>query len=179
MLSVWIGDNPGRGARIISFIQTISVSMKDLFWALLSVSESEQVLLFVLLDHNHRSLLIFFLHPDQPSIIPFITVTNPAMPTSTTHANCTHPSLPPFQSLMTDPSSPGIDNEEVAICHVRCYFSCSRCQDAASLCNCSWSLHASCRCKHACCCWQWYRSEWRHRIMLVTFFGEQASQIYY
>ncbi len=33
----------------------------------------------------------------------------------TTNANCTHPSLPPFQSPTTDPSPPSIDNEEVVV----------------------------------------------------------------
>jgi hypothetical protein len=35
---------------------------------------------------------------------------------TTTDANdCTHPSLPPFQSPTTDPSSPSVDNEKVII----------------------------------------------------------------
>jgi hypothetical protein len=33
----------------------------------------------------------------------------------TTNANCTHPSLPPFQSPTTDPSIPSIGNEEVVV----------------------------------------------------------------
>jgi hypothetical protein len=35
--------------------------------------------------------------------------------TSPDAADCTHPSLPPFQSLTTEPSPPSIDNEEVEI----------------------------------------------------------------
>ncbi len=37
------------------------------------------------------------------------------MVTTTDAHDCTHPSLPPFQSPTTDPSSPSADNEEVII----------------------------------------------------------------
>ena len=37
------------------------------------------------------------------------TTTSPDM------ANCTHPSLPPFQSPATEPSPPSVDNEKVEI----------------------------------------------------------------
>jgi hypothetical protein len=37
------------------------------------------------------------------------------MVTTTGANNCTHPSLPPFQSPTTDPSSPSADNEEVIV----------------------------------------------------------------
>jgi hypothetical protein len=45
-------------------------------------------------------------------------VTNPAMPTFTTNADCTHPSLPPIQSPRTDPSPPGVVDEEVVVVDV-------------------------------------------------------------
>jgi len=51
-------------------------------------------------------------------MIPFFTVTNPAMPTFTTDTNCIHPSLPPIQSPTTDPSPPGVDDEEVVVLDV-------------------------------------------------------------
>jgi hypothetical protein len=38
-----------------------------------------------------------------------------AMQIVTTNANCTHPSLPPFQSTTTDPSPLSIDNAEVVV----------------------------------------------------------------
>ena len=41
------------------------------------------------------------------------------MPSLSTDADCTHPSLPPFQSPATDPSPPGsIGSEEVAMLDV-------------------------------------------------------------
>jgi hypothetical protein len=40
------------------------------------------------------------------------------MPTFTTVTNCIHPSLPPIQSPTTDPSSPGVDDEEVVVLDV-------------------------------------------------------------
>ncbi len=45
-------------------------------------------------------------------------MTNPAMPTFTTNTNCIQPSLPPIQSPTTDPSPPGIDDEEVVVLDV-------------------------------------------------------------
>jgi hypothetical protein len=36
----------------------------------------------------------------------------------TTNPNCTHPSLPPFQSPTTDPSPPSFDNEKVVVLSV-------------------------------------------------------------
>ncbi len=47
-------------------------------------------------------------HPSSPDEAAFLTIT--------TKANCTHPSLPPYQSPTTyDPSPPNTDNEEVVI----------------------------------------------------------------
>jgi hypothetical protein len=37
------------------------------------------------------------------------------MVTTTDANNCTHPSLPPFQSPTTDPTSPSTDNKEVIV----------------------------------------------------------------
>jgi hypothetical protein len=42
----------------------------------------------------------------------------PAVPTFTTNADSTHPSLPPIQSPTTDSSPPGIDDEEVVVVDV-------------------------------------------------------------
>jgi hypothetical protein len=46
-------------------------------------------------------------HPSSPDV--------DAMRIVTTNANCTHPSLPPFQSPTTDPSPPSIVNEKVVV----------------------------------------------------------------
>jgi hypothetical protein len=56
--------------------------------------------------------------PTTNFIIPFFTVTNPEMPTFTTDTNCIHPSLPPIQSPTTDPSPPGMVDEEVVVLDV-------------------------------------------------------------
>jgi hypothetical protein len=40
------------------------------------------------------------------------------MPTFTTNADSTHPSLPPIQSPTTDSSPPGVDNEEIVVVDV-------------------------------------------------------------
>ncbi len=88
-------------------------------------------LLIRLVDHlylSHPSIHRAFLSSSSSFLtkIPTYTTANvdityPSLPDVaaiqivTTNANCSHPSLSPFQSRTTDPSPPSIDNEEVVI----------------------------------------------------------------
>jgi hypothetical protein len=67
----------------------------------LSTSLLHSFLFSPLVNHSYVS------HLSIPSLHQMVT-TNDAN-------NCTHPSLPPFQSPTTDPSSPSADNEEVIV----------------------------------------------------------------
>jgi hypothetical protein len=112
------GNNPGKSARIVSFL-----SKAQHFNEGPALSVSEQVpssfIKNLFAPHQSNNPLPFLLtmpkcttlHSPHPS-----SSDKAALPTITTNPNCTHSFVPPFQSPTTyDPSPLSADNEEVVL----------------------------------------------------------------